>query len=963
MSKTVQKGYINKKEKGSGDYEEFTLEGIEILQKLSSANWTDYNEHDPGVTILENIAYTLTDLSNKTNLPIQDILTESKGSDLLSGDNAFFTPSEILTTNPITPEDFRKLIIDAISNVKNVWVVPENSLEVNPKNERNQINGLYNIWVELFEYDKDENAIQKEKQRVTDAIKKLFHESRNLCEDLLSITIKDPLYLQMKLHLTINDSVNGEKIMAKIYFQINRYLAREVPFYSLWELKSKGKSTNEIFNGPDLKNGFIPKEKLPKLRSGVDPIELIKLIGKIKGVLSVDDFALKFTNPLDNKPITITTKPVQIPKHTTPFLVIPETTDDLLFVNDGVTFKPDPIELNNHFSYKVAKNYGSFKAVSQAMNTIEIPKGKNLGILSYYPLREQFPAVYGIGRYGLPKRLPSLRYAQANQLKAYLLPLDQLMKNFLAQLTHIYTLYDVKGDNTRSFFYDELEDMESLTELIKDTNTEHEVETLEKWKSTLDALNTTYDTEAMDRLHSSTDNLMARFCEVFPSYILKKINSNAYGKQQTNIEFDKDLLLYKRKFLSNYATLSYNRAKGYDYTKLGVDTENNSNLAAEIVPSIVQKVSILLGIENFELRFLSKEILDSGLRVFPKKEAFESLSETLEVVYTKDDVEVIDLEESITVDKTAENLRDAFYFVGHSETIFNDVLKNGVLEENYTVEKNEKKGDTVYVKYTTNKRDQSVVHIANSELEAQKAIMNTIAHLSNISKRTEGLYLVEHLLLAPPFKGSHFGFRFEIHINNTTAYFFEHNKLKPLADRNNCINQLQNGFNTNKLSFCTIEKEKAYAIQISAGKNSKPLAVSKNRFTEASLAEKEITYIKDALANKCSTKQLRKFRCLAYFGNKKVKEDFFSFKMSFVLPAWPARFQQNSFRTKFDTILFEHAPVHIACHSYWLDLPVMAEFEKHFNDWRRTSLNDPRRLDLAYQLIKVLKQCHKKNHN
>ena len=58
MSRTLEKGYIDKKEKGSGEYQDLYLEGIELLQQLSGGIWTDYNEHDPGVTIFENLAYT-----------------------------------------------------------------------------------------------------------------------------------------------------------------------------------------------------------------------------------------------------------------------------------------------------------------------------------------------------------------------------------------------------------------------------------------------------------------------------------------------------------------------------------------------------------------------------------------------------------------------------------------------------------------------------------------------------------------------------------------------------------------------------------------------------------------------------------------------------------------------------------------------------------------------------------------
>ena len=46
----------------SQDYEKLHLEGIDHIQKLSGKQWTDYNFHDPGITILEQICYALTDL-------------------------------------------------------------------------------------------------------------------------------------------------------------------------------------------------------------------------------------------------------------------------------------------------------------------------------------------------------------------------------------------------------------------------------------------------------------------------------------------------------------------------------------------------------------------------------------------------------------------------------------------------------------------------------------------------------------------------------------------------------------------------------------------------------------------------------------------------------------------------------------------------------------------------------------
>ena len=45
------------------DYAALKREGTTLVQEWSGAIWTDYNESDPGVTILEQLCYALTELS------------------------------------------------------------------------------------------------------------------------------------------------------------------------------------------------------------------------------------------------------------------------------------------------------------------------------------------------------------------------------------------------------------------------------------------------------------------------------------------------------------------------------------------------------------------------------------------------------------------------------------------------------------------------------------------------------------------------------------------------------------------------------------------------------------------------------------------------------------------------------------------------------------------------------------
>ncbi|WP_332912563.1 hypothetical protein [Algoriphagus boritolerans] len=90
------------------DFELLRKEAIAYIQRLSGKIWTDYNTHDPGVTILEVLCYAITDLSYRANKPIQDLLADESGS--LA--NQFFKASQILPGKALTSEDFRKLIMD-----------------------------------------------------------------------------------------------------------------------------------------------------------------------------------------------------------------------------------------------------------------------------------------------------------------------------------------------------------------------------------------------------------------------------------------------------------------------------------------------------------------------------------------------------------------------------------------------------------------------------------------------------------------------------------------------------------------------------------------------------------------------------------------------------------------------------------------------------------------------------------
>src|SRR5262249_27674239 len=103
------------------DFESLLSRGVALVQALGGDIWTDFNEHDPGVTILELLCYAITDLAYRTEHPIEDILLP--GSDADAANQAFHTGDAALASAPVTSTDYRRLLYDQVDGVQNAWLV------------------------------------------------------------------------------------------------------------------------------------------------------------------------------------------------------------------------------------------------------------------------------------------------------------------------------------------------------------------------------------------------------------------------------------------------------------------------------------------------------------------------------------------------------------------------------------------------------------------------------------------------------------------------------------------------------------------------------------------------------------------------------------------------------------------------------------------------------------------------
>lgn len=105
------------------DYEALRAAGMARIRTLSGAIWTDHNASDPGITLLEALAYAVTDLGYRLGFPTADLLTRPDGTIGPAAETGLFPPHETLPCAPITIADHRQLLM-RLRDVRGAWLDP-----------------------------------------------------------------------------------------------------------------------------------------------------------------------------------------------------------------------------------------------------------------------------------------------------------------------------------------------------------------------------------------------------------------------------------------------------------------------------------------------------------------------------------------------------------------------------------------------------------------------------------------------------------------------------------------------------------------------------------------------------------------------------------------------------------------------------------------------------------------------
>lgn len=950
-------------EKDSKNYDFLREEGITYLQNAVGKIWTDYNPHDPGVTILEELCYALTDLAYRTNLDIADILAVNEDDDTAEDDFNFFTAREILTNAPYTINDYRKLLID-LEGIKNAWLDPTTRSEVDfyanfKKKEitynktgkavkKIDLNGLYEVLLEFdaceeygdlndntlitelviktgklkglvieievefpywsFEWpagmgwhnlenikdriscvttrvkETPENfkvevnvtadhiiqvqvsegdgtayvkkpllaakirngikalfntsgsgannlLVRQQKKviktfKIVDSAKALVHENRNLCEDFVRFSALKIEEIVICADIELTTEVDTEEVLAEIYFLIGQFLAPDIHFYSFAEMLDKGKTTEEIFEGPRLDHGFIDTDELENSdrKKRIHVSDLINIIMDIEGVVAIKKIQIG-NIPLGNSQIE--SKSVDWcldlawDKNFVPRLSISRS--KIVFLKKGIPFIANADEVEELLEAKKEAYLDDYTEIPEL--DLPVPNGNYYRLEEYSSIQLDFPENYGVGAVGLPDSASELRKAQTKQTKAFLLFFDQFLANFCSQLANVKKLFSMNEVIDRTYFNQPLYEVPNIADLYKNfveetgltNNPKRDVQSLveTEWEKFREDENNTHrqlldsiieDQETfLSRRNAFLDHLLARFCEQFTDYAM--LAYRLEGKKA-----GEELIEDKLTFLRNYPEISYNRGQGFNYLKPGWDSANVSGLQ--------KRVSGLLGIENFTRRDLACK---------PPITYFQKFKDT----DGKWRFRLKDYNGKIVLKS------EAYNSPGGRTTGIKSVLNNGVSYDNYDLKKS---ADNKYY-YNLVAQNGEIIGTSNlhkTEKARDRALEKTIQILSGDCSG-EGMYFLEHILIRPR--------------------------------------------NKNKDDFLPVSfKEDCYCV-----------------------------------------------------GN----EDAYSFRATCILPYWTGRFTNMDFRNFVEQTIREETPAHIFLKICWINQEQMAKFQKAYSEWLEVMENCP----------------------
>jgi hypothetical protein len=573
------------------DFKSLKDEALGFIQEYGGWEWTNLNPSDPGVTILDQVCYALTELGYCNDFPVSDILTAANGK--LHTKNQFYLPEQILTTSPITFNDYRKYLLDGMPKLRNTILYSKN-------------NTFYQTYL-LVKNEVDHTTHRNVELEAFYCL----NRARNINELFLSPKTLKVVTVSLMGEVAISNPNDLDNILIAINTALENEIFPSVNQVGYEQLQNEGLNTNDIFNGPLLKNGWIDTNALGKHKKEISINEITNIIAAVSGVESVSSMGFL---TMDAKVVTSKFEILKI---------------DISHLD--ITYRKSKLPFNKSIFTKTKSPELNMVLGSAVKIQTDLPKGKYRDINSYYSIQNTFPEIFSVGKSAITSNATKYQIAQSRQLKGYLTLFDQVLANQFAQLANIDKLFSFKNSMSASpsdlkefyavktdfekknnpypvpylhfsptYYYQSLYKVPHIKPLLKDNDaqrlkaidqTEDELDT-EAWMAYKQNPYNPYMHGLMDYMTNETidskrrndilDHLLARHGES-PLVLDAILDGTVYTGNKIS-----DQVIIKSLYLQNLGLLSYYRYKAYNY------------LAANLIKILNTEIPIQLNAAFFD---------------------------------------------------------------------------------------------------------------------------------------------------------------------------------------------------------------------------------------------------------------------------------------------------------------------------------------------------------------------------
>ncbi|MEJ2768403.1 hypothetical protein [Mycetohabitans sp. B46] len=268
---------------------------LDSLRTLAGQEWTEFGEHDPGVTFLQALIYNVADLAYRHTHPLKDLLTLNPGDvqrrEEKNRKRIFpltFGPDWALTCSPVTKNDYRRAILDLRSDESTQATALSQGfyfMDAQLVREPFDLEQIYS-----YRYDKDNHRFRFDfdllfdhshletnqfcllggyhlyvaKQRGIDeekakkVLQTCLQNNRNLCEQVRRIIWLEPQYVDVQIDIELDDEWQDPvKTMADLYQKVDACIRSPTMRVGAPQLIEQGIPAEAVYNGPRLQHGWI----------------------------------------------------------------------------------------------------------------------------------------------------------------------------------------------------------------------------------------------------------------------------------------------------------------------------------------------------------------------------------------------------------------------------------------------------------------------------------------------------------------------------------------------------------------------------------------------------------------------------------------------------------------------------------------------------------------------------------